>query len=151
MVACRGSHGVVLLREEEGGARRESDPPGGAAGQAWGMSRAHVGPGTLQIRFSRGQKLAGLRCDVDVSLADVQAVVVPVGLATTRGMRGPGLGLPGRSMIGTWRRRGARKTIVSVRRHRPALRVDLARGACGQLLLAVEDPDAVAQAIAKSR
>ncbi|WP_418607721.1 hypothetical protein [Georgenia sp. SUBG003] len=87
------------------------------------MTTTRVTTDTLQIRFTRREKIAGLVRDIDLPLDIVRdARVVPDGLAATRGLRAPGLGLPGLRMIGTWRRPG-HKTVVSVRRDRPAVQI----------------------------
>jgi hypothetical protein len=78
------------------------------------MTTAHVTADTLQIRFSRGEKIAGLIRDIDLPLATIRDVqVVPDGLAATRGLRTPGLGLPGYRMIATWRAAAARRSSPS--------------------------------------
>ncbi len=75
------------------------------------------------------------------------ADVVPDGLAAVRGLRAPGLGLPGYRKIGTWRRRHGRSLVVT-RRGRPALRVRLTGHPYEELLLDVADPERAAAALA---
>jgi hypothetical protein len=78
----------------------------------------------LSIRFSRTEKVLGLVRDQSFPLASVtSARVEQVGLHAVRGVRAPGLGLPGRWLVGTWRGRG--RTLVSVRRGEPAVVVEL--------------------------
>lgn len=55
----------------------------------------------------------------------VRARVVADVLAEARGLRAPGLHVPGVNTYGTWRRRGS-TTCVAVRRGRTALVLDLA-------------------------
>ncbi|WP_104526003.1 hypothetical protein, partial [Blastococcus atacamensis] len=90
------------------------------------MPRTLRSPATLRVHLGPGEKLAGLLFrDVEVPLDSIREVeVLPDGLRAPRGIRTPGLALPGRRRIGTWRRSGQR-TMVSVRRGQPAVRVRL--------------------------
>lgn len=91
----------------------------------YAMTTITVTPRGLQLRPTRVEKIAGLVRDLDVPLRAVRSVsVVPDGLAAARGIRAPGLAVPGRRKVGTWRGRGV-KTFVSVRRGQPALLVEL--------------------------
>lgn len=99
---------------------------------------------TLVLRLTRGEKIAGLLRDVVVPLSAVREVeVVADALAAARGLRAPGLGLPGRRKIGTWRRRGER-TLVSVRRGQPAVRIRLRGQRYDTLLVGSDDAAALA-------
>src|SRR3712207_1111351 len=81
--------------------------------------------GVLEIRFSAWEKLAGLLRDLRVPLASVSSVeVIPDGLTAFRGVRAPGLSLPGLCHLGTWRGSDG-KTLVAVRRGQAAVRVGL--------------------------
>ena len=66
------------------------------------------------------------------------AEAVPSGLAVLRGLRAPGLGLPGVRAIGTWRARGE-KSYVSVRRDQPALRLRLTGQRYDTVLISTPD------------
>ncbi len=115
------------------------------------MATVTTTPRTLTVSLSRAERILGLLRDLEVPLSAVQAVeVVPDGPAATRGLRAPGLSLPGARKIGTWRRRGE-KTLVSVRRGRPAVRVRLAGQRFATLLVCVDDPAVVAGALAPAR
>ena len=78
------------------------------------------------VRLTSAEKVWALRRDdITVPLAAIRAVaVVPDGLSAAHGLRSPGLGVPGRRKVGTWRGRG-RRTFVCVRRGEPALRIRL--------------------------
>ena len=109
------------------------------------MATVHLHGGTLEVRFTSAEKIAGLLLrDVRIPISAVRAVeVVPDGLAATRGIRAPGLALPGVRKIGTWRRRSG-KSIVTVRRGQPALRIDLAGQRYESLLIGLDRPDQLA-------
>jgi hypothetical protein len=110
------------------------------------MPTVHVTPDSVTVRLSRAEKVAGLLRDLQVPLTAVTDVaVVPDGLAAARGIRAPGLGVPGRRKLGTWRGRGTR-TYVAVRRGEPALRLTLT--GAGYTTLLVGTPDAAALAAA---
>jgi hypothetical protein len=115
------------------------------------MATLHVTPSTLSVRLTRGEKIAGLLRDVDIPMSAVREVeVVPDPLHTLHGMRAPGMALLGTRMIGTWRRSGER-TLVSIRRDQPAVRVQLAGTGWNALLVGADDAAAVAAALAAAR
>ncbi len=105
------------------------------------MARLDVGDEAAVVLLTVGEKVAALRGDLRFPLSSVRSVeVLADGGGATRGVRGPGLPIPGRR-IGTWRRAG-NKMLVSVRRRQPALRIALAGQPHGAILLGVEDPGA---------
>jgi hypothetical protein len=115
------------------------------------MATLQVTPPTLSVRLTRGEKIAGLLRDVDLPLDAVCEVsVVAEPLAELRGLRAPGLALPGIRKIGTWRRPGER-TLVSIRRDQPAVRVRLEGARWDQLLIGTDEPEAVAAALRAAR
>ncbi len=115
------------------------------------MATVTTTPQTLHVSLTRAERVLGLLRDLEVPRSAVRAVeVVPDGLAAVRGLRAPGLGLPGLRLIGTWRRRGE-KALVSVRRGQPAVRVRLTGQRFDTLLLGVDDPAAVARALSPAR
>jgi alpha-beta hydrolase superfamily lysophospholipase len=109
--------------------------------------------GRMLVRLPLRRKIAGMLRGTVVPLDSVRGVrVVPDGLVALRELglvRAPGLALPTRCAVGSWR--GARgRTLVDVHRGTPAVLVDLEQGD-GQrwrrLLVTVEDPTAVARAV----
>jgi hypothetical protein len=115
------------------------------------MASLLVRPPTLSVRLTRAEKLAGLLRDVDVPIASVRDVaVVDDARAAPTGLRAPGLGLPGRRKIGTWRGRG-RKTFVCVRRGQPAVRVRLDGQRWDELLVGTDDAQQIAAALTAAR
>jgi hypothetical protein len=115
------------------------------------MATVQLHPPVLSLRLTRGEKIAGLLRDVDVPLAAVRGVeVVPDGVAATRGLRAPGLGLPRLRKIGTWRSRDGR-ALVSVRRGQPAVRIRLEGQRWDELLVGTDDASGLATALAAVR
>ena len=101
----------------------------------------------LTVRLTRAEKFWGLLRDVEVPRSAVRDVeVVADGLAAARGLRAPGLGLPGRRKIGTWRRRGER-SLVSVRAGQPALRIGLAGQRYDTLVIGTDGAAAIADVL----
>jgi hypothetical protein len=115
------------------------------------MATLQLTPPTLSLRLTRAEKIAGLLRDVEVPLTAVRGVeLVTDPLPAMRGMRGmraPGLALPGRRKIGTWRRPGER-TLVSVRRGQPAVRIRLDGQRYDTLLVGADDAEALAAELA---
>lgn len=98
---------------------------------------------TVRLRFRAWEKVAGLIRDLDVPVSAIRAVeVVEDGLAATRGLRAPGLGLPRLRKVGTWRGRG-HKSLVSVRRHQPAVRLRLTGQRFDEVLVGADDAAAL--------
>ena len=108
------------------------------------MATIETTQGTVRIRLTRTEKFFGLLRDLEVPRSAITAVeAVPSGLAAVRGLRAPGLGLPGVRAIGTWRRRGE-KAYVSVRRNQPAVRLRLTGQRFDTVLVSSDDAAALA-------
>lgn len=115
------------------------------------MSTITMTPGTLSIRLTPLEKVLGLLRDQDVPRAAVTgAEVVPDGMAAVRGLRAPGLALPGRRKLGTWRGRGV-KRLVDVRRGQPALLVRVTGHAYDELLIATPRAAELAEQLQRTR
>jgi hypothetical protein len=111
------------------------------------MATVQLTPDTVTVRFTRAEKIAGLLRDTAIPRSAVRSVeVVAEPLGALRGLRAPGLALPGRRKIGTWRRRGER-TLVDVRKGQPAVRVRLEGARYDILLLGADDAVALADAL----
>jgi hypothetical protein len=103
------------------------------------MTTINLSDDRLQVRFTPVEKIAGLLRDLDVPRSAVASVTVePDGITAARGIRAPGLAIPGVRKVGTWRGRH-RKAMVSVRRDQPAVRVTLNVQMYDELLLGVDD------------
>jgi hypothetical protein len=111
------------------------------------MATLQLTDSTLTVRLTLVEKIAGLLRDVEVPRTAVRAVdVVSEPLTAMRGLRAPGLALPGVRKIGTWRGHGER-TFVCVRRDQPALRVRLDGQRYSTLLIGADDAAALADAL----
>ncbi len=114
------------------------------------MTSIHVADDALTVRLPLASRIAGLLGDqVIPRSAILSAEVVSDGLAAARGLRAPGLAIPGRRKVGTWRGRGARR-FVDVRRGQPALRVRLQGQRYDELLIGHDDAVALAAQLAPS-
>ncbi len=101
----------------------------------------------LLVRLSPAEKLGGLMGDVRVPLAAVRdATVEGDALAAATGLRAPGLAIPGRVKIGSWRRRGGRAVVVA-RRGVPAVAIGLEGVGPERLLISTPHAEAVAGAL----
>ena len=89
----------------------------------------------LLVRLTTPEKVAELHGNVRVPGRAIQAVAVePQPLAALKGLRAPGLSIPGRTKIGTWRRFRHLGFVVA-RRGMPAVRVRLTGAAFDDLLI----------------
>jgi hypothetical protein len=109
------------------------------------MATIDITPQTLSVRFTTGERIGGLLRHIEVPReAVVSAQVEADGVSAVKGLRAPGLGLPGRRLIGTWRRVGEpRRTAVCVSRQEPAVRVRLRGQKWDELLIGTADPEGV--------
>jgi hypothetical protein len=115
------------------------------------MADLQVTPPTLSVHLSRFEKIAGLLRDYAVPLSAVRSVdTVDDAVGATRGLRAPGLGLPGLRKIGTWRGRGE-TMLVCVRRGQPAVRIGLVGERFDTLLVGADDAAALAGRIEGAR
>lgn len=92
------------------------------------MSTLQVTPDRVVLRLTATEKLAAVHGDLAVPRSAITKIeLVEDGMRAARGLRAPGLGVPGRRKLGTWRSRSGRQ-FVDVRRTQPALRIELAPG-----------------------
>ncbi|MFC5996789.1 hypothetical protein ACFQE5_21510 [Pseudonocardia hispaniensis] len=105
----------------------------------------------LVLELTLGEKIWSLHGNLRMPLSAVRDVsVVPAPLAAVRGLRAPGLAVPFRTKIGTWRRRGA-KSFAVARAGRPAVRVVLADMPFEELVVSVDEPERVARDLRRGR
>jgi len=98
----------------------------------------------LHIELGTGEKWAALRrTDVTIPLADVVSVEqVAEPFRLVHGLRAPGLAVPWRTKIGTWRSAG-RKVFAATRVGLPGLRIVLHGNKFSEILVSLADSDAV--------
>lgn len=107
------------------------------------MARIILSDDEIHIELSLWEKIFGLMGDRTIPRSAVTDVVLendPLG--ATRGLRAPGLGVPGSVKIGTWRGNG-RKMFVSIRRSTPAVRIEATGLDRDAFLVSVPDADGV--------
>lgn len=93
----------------------------------------------VTVRLGVWEKIAGLHGDFRFPLSAITAVEVDHDpLSSVRGIRAPGLHVPGRVKIGTWRRSGG-KTFALARRSTPAVRLDLTGQPYCRMVISVGD------------
>lgn len=88
------------------------------------MAHITVSDSEVHIGLSAWESFFGLmrsRTIERAAITDVRLEADP--LRATEGIRAPGLGVPGRIKVGTWRGK-KRTTFVSVRRAVPAVRIE---------------------------
>src|SRR3954462_5540391 len=112
------------------------------------MATLQLTPTHLTVRFTPAEKIGGLVRDVELPRTAVRSAELVTGpLGQGRGLRAPGLALPGVRKVGTWRRRGDR-TLVCVRKGQLAVRVRLDGARDGTVLLGADDAAGPARALA---
>ena len=115
------------------------------------MSTVVIKNQALSVHLTVGEKIAGLRRDLEVPLSAVTAVeVVPDALAAVRGLRAPGLGLPRIRKIGTWRTKNGAEFVVASA-GQPAVRVHLRGQKLNSLLVGAQDAHELARTIKAAR
>lgn len=112
------------------------------------MANVVVRGDELRLELSTLEKVAALHGDIGVPLSAVAGVeVIDHPIAAVIGVRAPGLAIPGRTKIGSWR--APRRRIFAVARaHTPAVRIDLVDQKYQQLIVSVPDAAAVAAQLA---
>lgn len=103
------------------------------------MADIRITDGHLEVALTRREKIAGLLGDVDVPVAAIRHVeVVENAFDAVRGLRAPGLAIPGVTRVGTWRGRGRRSYVVA-RAGQQAVVVDLEGQRYDRLVLSTAD------------
>jgi hypothetical protein len=82
------------------------------------MADLHVADGTLIVDLSAAERFFALHFSTPKipTSAITGVTAVPDVYAQLRGIRAPGLGIPGRTAVGTWRGRGYKDFAVIYRR-----------------------------------
>lgn len=106
------------------------------------MARLVVEGGRVVIRLSTAEKLAGLANDPSAPLSAVRSArVVRPAREAIRGIRAPGLGMPGMAWVGHWRGQG--HDFVAVYGDHAGVVVELEGQPYARFVVSVDDPDAV--------
>jgi hypothetical protein len=101
----------------------------------------------IRIELSLWEKIFGLMGNRTIPRSAVTEVALETDpLGATRGLRAPGLGVPGSVKIGTWRGKG-RRMFVSIRRSSPAVRIETTGLDRDAFLVSVSDAGAVVDAL----
>ncbi|MEV1142441.1 hypothetical protein [Micromonospora sp. NPDC049799] len=109
------------------------------------MATVEITAERIRVRLSPAEKIFALRGDLSFPRTCVRgAEVVLDGVTAPRGLRAPGLGLPGLRNVGTWRARSGTE-FVSVRTGQPAVRITLIGQPYDSLLIGSDDPAALAR------
>jgi hypothetical protein len=105
----------------------------------------------LTVELTAAEKVAGLHGDVTIPLTAITAVdVVPDALAAARGLRAPGLSLPRRAKIGTWRTKDGAEFVVAGR-GQAGVRLTLTGHKLASVLIGDDDAEALAARIRAAR
>ena len=112
------------------------------------MSAVRVDGDVVRVELTRAEKVAGFVRDQEIPLASVHAVdVIGDPMAAPAGIRAPGLEIPGRRTVGTWRAHG-RREFVCIRRGEPAVELIVHGERYDRYLLGTPDAHAIATRIA---
>jgi hypothetical protein len=111
------------------------------------MNTVSISAEQLVIELTTAEKIAGLHGDVRVPVSAVTSVeIVPDALSAVRGLRAPGLALPGIRKVGTWRSR-AGKELVAARRGEAGVRIGLRGQKLSSVLVGVQDAEELASRV----
>ncbi len=111
------------------------------------MSAVSLTSQELVIELTTAEKVAALHGDIRIPLSAITGVeVVPDALTAVHGLRAPGLALPGRVKIGTWRTRAGAEFVVA-RRGQPGVRFTLTGHKLASVLLGDGDAQALADRV----
>lgn len=110
------------------------------------MATVKISNNSVEIALTRFEKVAGLLRDLRVPRSAVtSATAVDNGLRALRGLRAPGLGMPGVKAIGTWRGRGYRDFVSTGRG--PAVVLELAGQKFARVVVAADNAKDIAAAL----
>ncbi len=111
------------------------------------MSAVSMTSQELVIELTTAEKVAALHRDIRFPLSAIAGVEgVPDALAAVRGWRAPGLALPGRAKIGTWRTKEGPEFVVA-RSGQPGVRFTLIGHKLSSILLGDDDAETLADRI----
>ncbi len=112
------------------------------------MAKVQLTNGDVVVRLTTAEKVGALHGDLRFPRSAVERVeVFEKGLSATRGMRAPGLAVPGRIKAGTWRSRRHGREFVAVTRGRPAVRLHLSGQPYASVLVSEDRPEELAASL----
>jgi len=104
------------------------------------MATVEITDQTVRVHLTTRERVAALHSSFTIDRDQIVAVEsVSNAVAAPRGLRSPGLALPGRVKIGVWRSRAGRQ-FVDVRRGIPGVRLRLKGHRYHEVLLSIADP-----------
>jgi hypothetical protein len=111
------------------------------------MAEVLIHEGVVTVSLSAIEKAEAIHGDVSVPRAAVaSARVVPDGMEEVHGLRMPGTGLPGVTMVGTWRNQG-KVTFALCHGRRPAVVLELTGQRYDRIVVTVENPGEIAASL----
>lgn len=106
------------------------------------MAAVSITDHDVTVELTLREKVGGLLGNVRIPRSQIRAVELIDGpVSAPRGIRSPGLALPGLVKVGTWRSRSAGRQFVSVRRGVPAVRLHLEGHRYDQVVVSVDDAE----------
>ena len=114
------------------------------------MADIHVADDMLIIDLTAAERLGSLHLStVKIPISTITGITaVPSAAEQVRGFRAPGLGLPGRAAVGTWRGRGFKDFVVVYGRG-PGVVVTTRDFPYDRVLLSTGDGDALVARLAQ--
>jgi hypothetical protein len=111
------------------------------------MAEVVVDPRSVTVVLSAAEKLESIHGDLSLPRSAVRAArAVEDGMAEIHGLRAPGTGVPGLIRAGTFRDKGVR-TFAVCHRHRPAVVLELDGELFDRVVVTVDDPQSILDAL----
>lgn len=117
------------------------------------MARLDIEGDELVLRLNWWEKLGAMHGDVRVPRAAIRSVdIAAQPFQKVQGVRAPGLGVPRRRLLGTWRRRGGKKDflVISPRAMAVVVQLDDSLARYSRLVVSVRDPGPTAARLQSS-
>lgn len=110
------------------------------------MATISITPSTLIVSLSRFERFFGLLPSLEIPLSNVRGATHDDGIWRDIGVRAPGLALPGRALIGTFRKRKFKDYVVW-RKEPQLVVIQLAGERWDRLVIGVSDAESIARQI----
>lgn len=103
------------------------------------MTTVQITDHDVTVELTRAEKLGALHGDVRIPRSQIRSVEpITDAIAAPRGLRSPGLAVPGLVKLGVWRSRHGRQ-FVAVRKGIPGVRLTLEGHRFAEVVLSVAD------------